>query len=238
MRKIIFIIAILQATTVHANDLKSDPLLAKVYTEAQPYEHTTFPAKLHWTAVSKEGKAERIISYDPAKPTGQRWHYILRNGKPPEAKQVKSLTESFETEILEGYSIAADFLRDKWTLTSNTDTAAVYTLIPDDNSKVIVQDINMVKFLKTQMVIEKGDKPYIKSLTMTSLAPFSPKLGAKVKSLDMQYFFDRRAGGDIVEVKETLKVDAKYFIISLTTDDTKVLEDVGKRVAVPGKAAK
>ncbi len=227
-----FIFCIMVSLPCSAADIRSDPLLAKIYAEAQQYENTTFATHIR---SNQKGGDESVVHFEPAK----GWQLVSINGKPPEEKQIKSLLDGTKGQYPQGYAIMLDYLKDnRWVATSQNTTTATYTLKVDEKSKVMVNDMNMAKFLKTQLTIELGDKPYIKSLTMTSPAAFSPRFGAKVKSLFSSYSFDRRKDGDVVPVQEITKADFKIIVMSNQIDQTQVYSEVGKRVPKPIARAK
>jgi hypothetical protein len=232
MNRQLLVFCILLAMPCQAADIKSDPVLAKVFAEAQQYENTVFATYIRWTSMTDKGRVDRVVHYDPAK----GWQYISRNGKPPEEKQLKAMIEATKDQHPDGYGMVVDFLRDnKWTPTVQNETTAVYTLAVDDKSKVIINDINMAKHLKTQISVQLGDKPYIKSLTMAAPTPFSPRMGATVKSLNSSYTYDRRSDGEVVPVQEVNKANFKIVLFSNQVDDTRVYSEVGKRIAKPAK---
>jgi hypothetical protein len=233
MRHFALVFCILLTVPCTAADIKSDALLGKVYAEAKQYENTTFATHLRWTSMTSKGRADRIVHYDPVK----GWTYVSRNGKPPEVKQLKAMAEAMKGQYPDGYGIIADFLKDnRWTASAQTDTTAVYTMAIDEKSKVMINDINMAKFLKTQITIQTGDKPFVKSLTMVAPAAFSPRVGAKVKNLDSSYSFDRRADGEVVPVRETSKAEFKIVLFNNKMDDSRIYSEIGKRVQKPAKA--
>lgn len=217
----------------HAADIVSDPLLAKVYGEAKQYEKTTFATTMGWTTIAKGQRIDRILKYDPAKPAGQQWQYISRNGKPPEAKFLKDMAVTLKNEVPDGYSTAADILHDnRWTKSGGNDTSAEYTLAIDEKSKVIVDETNMARYLKTVMTIQLGDRPYIKSLTMMAPAPFSPRSGSSVKSMAIEYVYARRNDELIFLQSDKSKVDFKILFSSTLMDEAHSYETQGPRVPV------
>jgi hypothetical protein len=233
MHRFALIFCIFLTMPCQAADIKSDALLGKVYAEAKQYENTTFATKLRWISVTEKGRADRIVQYDPVK----GWTYISRNGKPPEEKHLKAMAKAMKGQHPDGYGIIIDFLKDsRWTASTQNETTAVYTMIVDDKSKVMINDINMAKFLKTQITIELGDKPFVKSLTMVAPAPFSPRTGATVKSLNTSYSFDRRADGEVVTVQEISKAEFKIVLFNNKMDDSRTYSEIGKRVPKPTKA--
>jgi hypothetical protein len=232
MQRFALVFCLFLTTPCQAADIKSDALLGKIHAEAKQYENTTFATHLRWTSVTDKGRADRIVHFDPAK----GWTYISRNGKPPEEKQLKAMAEAMKGQHPDGYAVVADFLKDnRWTASVQNETMVVYTLAVDDNSKVMINDINMAKYLKTQITVQLGDKPFVKSLTMVAPAAFSPRMGATVKSLNSSYSFDRRADGDVVPVQETNKADFKVVLFRNKMDDSRTYSDVGKRVPKPAK---
>jgi hypothetical protein len=236
MRYLSFAVCLFLAIPAIAADIKNDPLLAKIYAEARLYDKTTFATTMAWTSIRKDERIERIVRFDPAKPQGQRWTYISRNGKPPEAKILKKFAEQMKDEYPNGYATVLDVIKDDvWQASNVTETSAVYTLIPGPNSKLILNGMNMAAFVKTQMVVALGDKPFVKTLTMVAPKEFSPKGGVKVKALSLTYQFDRHASGEIVAVRESNKADAKVVLFNMNLDDNRIYQNQGSRVPAPLK---
>ncbi len=227
-------VCIFIAAPCFAADIKNDPLLAKIHAEALQHEKTTFSTLFNWISITKKERVERVVRYDPAKTEAQRWTYVSRNGKPPEPKKLENFMKNVKGDAPNGYGVILEFMKDSsWAAGAKTESGFVYTLVPDEKAKVEINGINMAKFLKLQMHIDGGDKPYVKLLTMIAPKPFSPRTGAKVNALSISYTFARQADGDIVPVSETNKADFKILMFGNQIDDSRFYREIGKRVPKP-----
>jgi hypothetical protein len=233
MQRVALVICAFLSTPCIAADIKSDTLLGTIYAEAAQYENTVAQANVRWINVSDKERTDNVMHFDPVK----GWQYIGRNGKPPEQKHFKEFAKWMKGIYPGSYSFVADFLRNnRWTATSKNETTAVYTLAVDSGSKVIIEDMNMAKHLKTQITIQLGEKPFLKTLTMDSFGPFSPRTGATVKYLNSNYIYNRRADGEVVPVTDNVKAEFKVLLFSSKSEDTQIYTDVGKRVPKPTQA--
>ena len=218
--------------------IKSDPLLARTYAEAKDYIGQNHAMQVNWRAQQKNEVIERVLRFDPAKPAGQRWAYLSRNGKPPEAKQLAGMAKQMKDESPDSYGIVGEWLRDaSWQPGVGNERSASYTMIPGPNSKVMINGDNKVRDIKLVMVIDNGERPFVRSVSITAPKPFSPQMGATVKSLNIDYAFARQADGEIVPVSLSSRADVSAFFMKMNINDEQRFSQVSRRVpfAATGK---
>jgi hypothetical protein len=229
----------LVAPLVQAADVtaKTDPLLAKVLAEAASYENRAQAAHIRWQVRGQKEPIDRQVRFEPTRAAGERWIYLSRNGKPPEPDKLKKFKEQMRDAKPDGYGMMVDWLRTaSWRPGVGNEMFVSYMMVPGPATMFKMENKNVAKDIRLDIVIAKGDRPYVSAVTVTAPKPFSPRFGGTVKVLKIEYIFDRLADGEIVPIRSSSFADVSIPFGKMKFDEVQTYSEVGKRVAFASSA--
>ena len=175
-----------------------------------------------------EGKTI-VKSYDPQRPSGERWKLLTVNGRQPTADELKRIERKNrrdeeqrserEDNDSEESEVSAMIEPGSLSLIEENDSRAIYKFTPGAESD---REKKMLAYVDGRLEVAKAG-PTVSSIELKSREPFSPAFGVKIREfMTHMTFAPLEEGGPALPQTVAVKVEGRAFMVKELNEDVKV----------------
>jgi hypothetical protein len=221
------IAGIIFITTCQQFYAASDDLITRITTEALTYRSVTFATTIAEDTIDDGSRYSRVMQYDLARPSGQRWSLISADGKPATVANSKEFAKEAEfLEPPESYAIVSQLLTGaKISPLSETTSGALFSVVPNASFTFMQEGKNIATSLTYQITVNNAQS-FVQQLVMTVSKPISIS-GAKISQGRFIFEFIRRENGDIIPSKTAQNIKAKILFVGYNFQGVRQFRVVG-----------
>jgi hypothetical protein len=175
-----------------------------------------------------EGKTI-VKSYDPQRPSGERWKLLTVNGREPTADEMKRIERQNrrdeeqqaerEADDSDESEISAMISPGSLSLIEENESRAIYKFKPGAESD---RERKMMSHVDGVLEVDKAG-PTVSSIELKSRGPFSPAFGVNISEfMTHMTFAPLEEGGPALPQTVAVRVEGRAFMVKKLNEDVKV----------------